>query len=230
MRILRIDASVRGDTNERHSYRSISRQLGNAFIERLEMNKFHYEIKLRDVGKTPPAFIDENWLAACFTPEEKRTTEQKQVLALSDELFDELVWADTLVMTTPMYNYGMPAALKAWFDQVSRVNKTFSFDLARGDFPIAPLLSGKRLILLSSTGEFGFEAGGVREQMNHLAPHVRTLCHYLGVEQIDEVQVQYQEFADHRHEASMQRGFAEVQAIADRLNNDAVEQQESACA
>lgn len=228
MKILRIDASVRGDDNERHSYRSISRQLGNALMERLKVNKIHHEIKLRDVGKTPPAFIDEAWLAACFTPLEKRTAEQQQALALSDQLFDELAWADVLLITTPMYNYGMPAALKAWIDQVSRVNKTFSFDLARGDFPIAPLLSGKHLILLSSTGEFGFEAGGVREKMNHLAPHIRALSPYLGVEQIEEVQVQYQEFDDARHQASLRQGFTLAAAMADRLSNSVYAYREKA--
>ncbi|GAA0355072.1 NAD(P)H-dependent oxidoreductase [Bowmanella denitrificans] len=214
MKILRLDASVRGDSHERLSYRSISRQLANHFLSELKVNNVHFEMKLRDVGKIPPAFIDEAWLAACFTPETKRTPEMQQALALSDSLIDELHWADLLLISTPMYNYGMPAALKAWFDQVIRVNKTFSFDLQRGDFPLAPIFSGKRLVLVSSTGEFGFEPGGVREHMNHLTTHIRTLSHYLGVEQVDDVQVQFQEFADARHEASKAQAFEAVAALA----------------
>jgi len=63
-------------------------------------------------------------------------------------------------------------AIKPDHDQVVRINKTFTFDLARGDFLIEPIMSGKKLILISSIGEFGFEIGGIREKMNYLAPHV----------------------------------------------------------
>lgn len=82
---------------------------------------------------------------------------QQRALALSDELVDELERAEVLVLGTPMYNYGMPTALKGWVDHVIRINRTFSFDLARGDFPLRPILSGKTLVLLTSSGEFGFD-------------------------------------------------------------------------
>jgi len=77
-------------------------------------------------------------------------------VTLSDILTGELVQSEIIVITTPMYNYGMPASLKAWFDQVIRINKTFSFDLARGDQPIEPIQSGKTLVILSASGEGGF--------------------------------------------------------------------------
>jgi FMN-dependent NADH-azoreductase len=54
-----------------------------------------------------------------------------------------------------MHNYGMPAVLKAWFDQVVRIQKSFTFDLARGDRPLEPILSGKTLVALNSCGQFG---------------------------------------------------------------------------
>ncbi len=65
----------------------------------------------------------------------------RATLAYSDSAIAELVAADLIVLGTPMYNYGMPSALKAWVDQVIRVGRTFSFDLARGDWPLEPLLS-----------------------------------------------------------------------------------------
>ncbi len=58
-----------------------------------------------------------------------------------------------------MYNYGMPAALKAWFDQIIRINKTFTFDLARGDFPLEPIMSGKTLVLLTSSSRRVIRSG-----------------------------------------------------------------------
>jgi len=124
---------------------------------------------------------DEAWIAACFTKPAARTPAMAAVLAPSDELIGEIESADMIVIGTPMYNYGMPARLKAWVDQVVRVDRTFSFDLARGDWPLAPILSGKALILLTSSGEFGFGADGMRTDMNHLDPHLRVVGRYLGV-------------------------------------------------
>jgi FMN-dependent NADH-azoreductase len=111
----------------------------------------------------------------------------------------------------------MPAVLKAWFDQVIRIHKTFSFDLNRGDFPLRPLLSGKTLILLSSSGEFGFESEEIRGSMNHLGPHIKTLSTYLGVENFHEIRSEYQEFADERHKQSLERAKEKTLALARKL-------------
>lgn len=120
-----------------------------------------------------------------------------------------------------MYNYGMPAVLKAWFDQIMRVGKTFTFDLARGDFPIEPVLSGKTLVLLTSSGEFGFGVGvgvgGVREHMNHLSPHIQALTKYLGVDQFYEIGSEYQEFADDRHTASVEKAKRDIESLVEAL-------------
>ncbi len=104
------------------------------------------------------------------------------MLSLSDKLIDEVISADLILLSTPMYNYGMPASLKAWFDQVIRVNKNFIFDLNRGDFPLQAIPSGKTMVLITSCGEFGFHAGGVRDKMNHLGTHIEVVSQYLGIE------------------------------------------------
>lgn len=125
--------------------------------------------------------------------------------------------ADVIVITSPMYNYGMPAVLKAWFDQIMRVNKTFSFDLARGDFPIEPLMRGKILVLLTSCGEFGFGPGGVRENLNHLSPHIKQLAKYLGADRVYEIGAEYQEFADDRHQLSIEHAKQAIAALVENL-------------
>jgi FMN-dependent NADH-azoreductase len=196
--ILHIDSSAR-------KQRSISRALAMQFTDQWQVkyptDKFIY----RDIGSAPPNFISEKWIAAVFASEETRTVEQDALLALSDILIQEITEAEILIISTPMYNYGMPASLKAWFDQVIRVNKTFTFDLSRGDFPIEPTMSGKTLVLLTSCGEFGFEIGGVREEMNHLSPHIRSASKYLGVDEQHEIWVEYQEFGDQRHTQSIDK-------------------------
>ncbi len=209
--LLHIDASARKN-------RSITRSLGDEFKNHwLEANAdttFIY----RDVGSSPPRFICEGWIAAAFTQENERTDEQNSLLAESDLFIEELTKASIIVISTPMYNYGMPAALKAWVDQVVRVNKTFSFDLARGDFPLEPILSGKTLVLLTSCGEFGFNAGEIRAGMNHLEPHLNTISKYLGVEKTFEVRVEYQEFGDARHKASIDKAYLAIPKIVNELS------------
>ena len=132
--ILRIDASVRRTDNSVAAYNSISRSLADSFVAQWEEAEPEVEVILRDVGMTPPDFICNDWIASVFTPDAERTEQQKNLVSLSDTLIDELDRADVLLISTPMYNYGMPAALKAWFDQIIRINKTFTFDLGRGDF------------------------------------------------------------------------------------------------
>ncbi len=129
--ILHIDSSARKE-------RSISRALAKEFTNQWHAKYTTDKIIYRDVGSTPPEFISNHWIEAVFTPDEKRTDKQNSILSLSDTLIKEITEADIILISTPMYNYGMPASLKAWFDQVIRVNKTFTFDLSRGDFPLEP--------------------------------------------------------------------------------------------
>ncbi|WP_120075919.1 FMN-dependent NADH-azoreductase [Aurantiacibacter odishensis] len=207
-RLLRIDASAR-------TSRSLTRALADNFLQGWQARRPHDEIVLRDVGSNPPPFITEDWIAAAFATE--RSSSQEALLALSDELIAEVASADILVMATPMYNYGMPAALKAWFDQVVRVDKTFTFDLARGDAPLEPVFAGKTLVLLTSWGEFGFAPGGLNEGRDSLTPHVRTASRYLGVEAFHHVGIEYQEFGDERFQASRDAAYAAIDPLIDTL-------------
>ncbi|QXQ06193.1 NAD(P)H-dependent oxidoreductase [Sphingosinicellaceae bacterium] len=204
--LLHIDASVRDE-------RSISRQLSRTFVDAWLANEPRCTVLRRDLSAFPPPYVDQLWISAAFTDAASRTREMNDALAPSDELIDELEAADVIVLGTPMHNYGMPARLKAWVDQVVRVGRTFSFDLGRGDFPLEATLSGKALVLLTSAGEFGFEPGGLRGAMNHLAPHVATVSGYLGVEDTYHLGVEYQEFGDHRHVASVANAIAAVPAL-----------------
>ncbi|WP_417451909.1 FMN-dependent NADH-azoreductase [Kordiimonas sp.] len=217
--LLHLEASARETTNSVPAYNSISKSIAASFIETWQAINDQDKIIHRDVGVNPPAFISQDWIAAVFTPDDAKTDEQKDLLSLSDTLISELEQADIIVMSSSMYNYGMPASLKAWFDQVIRIHKTFSFDLARGDFPLEPTMSGKILVLITSSGEFGFGVGGCRERMNHLGPHVRTLSHYLGVETFHEINAEYQEFNDDRHRRSVASAHKAAKELALKLAN-----------
>lgn len=212
MNLLLINASPRRE-------RSLSRQLANAFVTQwLDLQPGDVIVQ-RDVGIDHPPLLTEAWIAACFTPEDQRTQSQRDMLAYSDAAIEELARADILLIATPRYNYGMPAALKAWFDQVIRINRTFSFDRTEKTWPLSPLLSGKKLVLMSASGEFAFQPGGLRENWEHLEPHVRTCAHYLGVSpgDVHHIAIEFQEFGDERHQASLQSAWEGAKTLASRL-------------
>ncbi|MBO9503794.1 NAD(P)H-dependent oxidoreductase [Qipengyuania flava] len=208
-KILRIDASARAS-------RSLTRALADAFTESWLAKHPDDQFALRDIGRNPPPFISEDWIAAAFA--EDRSPAQAQLLAFSDELIGEVAEAEIIVLATPMYNYGMPAALKAWFDQVVRVGKTFSFDLSRGNRPLEPIFSGKTLVLLTSWGEFGFGPGELNEGRDSLTPHVRTASRYLGVDGFHHIGIEYQEFGDRRFETSREAAFAAIAPLVESLS------------
>ena len=214
--ILRIDASTR-------AHGSLSRDLADRFVQEWQRLRGRDDDDdadswvVRDVGLNPPPLLSQDFVAAAFTKTSDRTADMNAILAPSDELIAELKAADVIVLSTPMYNYGLPAALKAWFDMVIRVNETFSFDLSRGDKPLRPIQSGKVLVLLTSTGEFGFHDHGINRANNHLVPHVKTMSYLLGVDAVHHVGIEYQEFGDERHEQSKIRARHAVVELASTL-------------
>ena len=211
--LLHIDASAQLEE------RSHTRKLTSSFVERWMSQRPQDRVIRRDIGRSPVPAIDQNWITAAFTMPEERTSSMIERLALSDQLVDEVIASDLIVMGVPMYNYGVPAALKGWIDQIARIGRTFSFDLGRGDVPIEPILSGKTLVILSARGEFGFDPGGMRAHMNALDPALAACAHYFGVarEDIHTITIEYQEFKDARYRRSVAQAEAAVPALAGQL-------------
>lgn len=208
--LLKIDASARVN-------RSLSRGLTAAFTDQWLKLRPNDTLVTRDVGLNPPPAISDAWIAAAFTAPEKQTLDQQEVLQVSEQLLKELEPANLIVIGTPMYNYGMPAALKAWVDQVIRIGRTFSFDLTRGAQPIEPILNGKTLVILSSSGEGGFELGGMNAAVNHLDPHIVAASRLLGVSEHYVIRIEYQEFGDDRHQQSIESAHATIPSLVQQL-------------
>ena len=213
--LLRIDASAR------HT-RSLTRMMSDHFLQTWRRTASDLKVIERDVGLYPPTPISESWIDAAFTPVDRRTNEQRAQLETSDRLIDEIERSDVILMATPMYNYGLPASLKAWVDQIVRVGKTFTFDLSRGDRPLEPIFSGKTLVLLTATGEFGFGQGGINADADHLVTHIRTISKYLGTDSLHHIGIEYQEFADQRFEKSKADAMTRVEKLATKLANRSV--------
>ncbi len=115
--LLVVETSPRGD-------HSISRNLTRRFVGRWQEGHPDGKVVDRDLMRTELPFVNAPWLQAYFTPPERHSAEMKEVLRLSDELVVELLAADHLVIATPVYNYNVPAALKAWIDHVVRKGLT----------------------------------------------------------------------------------------------------------
>ncbi len=123
----------------------------------------------RDLSQALPQ-IDDTWITANFTPADARTDAQRAALALSDTLVAEIKAADTLVIGAPVYNFSVPASLKAWIDLIARAGLTFQYT----ENGPKGLLEGKRAIIAVATGgtpvgsEIDFNTGYLRHIMGFI--------------------------------------------------------------
>lgn len=217
--LLHIDSSARQGGSDEHAYGSHSRRLTARFVRRWMAARPRDAVIRRDVGVDPPSPVTGRWIHAAFTPPERREPWMVEALAESDALVDELLAADLIVVGAPMYNFGPPAQLKAYIDNVVRVGRTFGFDRSREGEPYWPLLSGqgKRLVLLGSRGDYGYDEGGRIAHLNHVEASVRTPFRYMGVDEAYSVAVEYDEFGGERLAASIARAEAETDRLVDLL-------------
>ncbi len=181
--------------------RSHSRTLAQEYEQQWRTANPDGRVLHRDVGATPPPHLDEATFGAFYTPAEQRSEAQRQVLALSDNLIEELKAADELVIAAPMYNFSIPTPLKAWFDQICRVGVTFRY----GPKGSEGLLENKRAVLLLSRGG-RYEEGA---PMDHQTPYLRQLLGFIG---IDEVEVVAAEGIAGNPEPGMAEAQAEIAA------------------
>lgn len=162
--ILRVDASPRGK-------QSVSRDLADRIIDRLNPAN----VVTRDVaGGLPP--LSQAWIDANFTPAEDRSAEQRLELARSDGLVAELEAADTIVISLPIWNFGIPSMLKAWVDLVARVGLTFQYTESG---PVG-LLDGKRAILAVTSG--GTKTGS---EVDYATTYLRHVLGFMGIQEVE---------------------------------------------
>ncbi len=164
--LLRIDASSRGDY-------SVSRTLGKQFTAEWEKKNAGGKVVTHDVTAEKLPFVDLPWLGGAYTPAENHSLEQKAAIKVSDDLIDELLAADELLITTPMYNFSIPAALKAWIDHIVRLNRTFTPDY-KG------LITGKKAwIIMASGGDYG--PGAYAEGYNVATSYLKQILGFIGI-------------------------------------------------
>ena len=217
--ILQLDVSARPGFAGKDLHGSHSRSLSQRFVSQWLAQRPQDTTTYRDIGQHPPASVSHDLIAASFTPEAQREPWLHETLAESNQLADELIAADILVIGVPMYNFGMPAALKAWIDQVVRPGKTVDIDTSNPADPYTPLLADRprHAIILSARGGVGFGPGGELEALNHLEPALITALGFMGITQIHQIAVEGQELGGEVLASSVAQANAAVGALVQQL-------------
>ncbi|MDH5618638.1 MAG: NAD(P)H-dependent oxidoreductase [Gammaproteobacteria bacterium] len=199
LNVLEVQASARGEG-------SISRDLTADLIAALEARHGELNITRRDLAKGLP-FIDEAWVAANFTPDEDRTSTHRQILSRSDDLVAELQAADVIVIGAPMYNFSVPAVLKAWIDMIARARLTFEYT---GNGPRG-LLEGKKAYVVVPSG--GVPVGSPAD---FATPYLRHALKFVGITDVEFIGAQGADRGNDEALDSARARIAELVHLASR--------------
>lgn len=186
MKLLEIQSSVRLE-------QSISRALSDEFIQLWQAHHPNAQHKQRDVGIHPPAHPTEQWTTANYTPIDQQTSEMQAVLSDSEQLIEELLWADQLLLGVPMYNFSVPSTLKVYLDNIVRVNRTFVFDSERLTFE-GLATKKKALVITPSAGNFAPDS--LLGAMNFCETYLRSILNFIGIQDVTIVAVPNQFMPD----------------------------------
>ena len=168
-KLLVVETSPRGDY-------SISRNMTRRFVAKWQAAHPGAEVVIRDLMETDLQFVNAPWLQAYFTPPEQHSPEMKETLRLSDELVAEILAADHIVIATPVYNYNVPAALKAWIDHIVRKGMTLGLD-GKG------LVTGKRATVLLASGGVYTEGSPIRDR-DIATRYLRLILNVIGITEV----------------------------------------------
>jgi FMN-dependent NADH-azoreductase len=164
--ILHLNSSSRTDG-------SVTRDISARLVEQLQQQT-DATVNQRDLAAGID-FIDETWVAANFTDPEQRSEQQKSALAFSDKLISELQSASHIVIASPVYNFSVPAVVKAWVDQVARARVTFRYT----DNGPEGLLKDKKAYLVVASG--GVPLGS---EMDYATSYLRHILGFMGIDDV----------------------------------------------
>jgi len=168
-KLLVVETSPRGDA-------SISRNMTSRFVLHWQAAHPEGSVTVRDLAETALPHVTAPWLQAYFTPSEQHSPKMAQAIRQSNELVAELLAADHIVIATPVYNYNVPAALKAWIDHIVRKGLTLGFDGAG-------LVAGKAATLLIASGGAYGEGSPIRDR-DIATQYLRLILGVIGITEV----------------------------------------------
>ncbi|MBI3547561.1 MAG: NAD(P)H-dependent oxidoreductase [Elusimicrobia bacterium] len=163
---------------------SVSRRLTKDVVAALLVEHPGSEVATRDLAARPLPHLSAEALSAFAAAPEARSPAQREAARASEEAAAELLAADVVVIGAPMWNFGVPSALKAWIDHVVRAGKTFSYS-AQGPKGLA---AGRRAIVASASG--GIYSEGPGEAMDFHAAYLRAVLAFIGISDVSVVRAE----------------------------------------
>jgi FMN-dependent NADH-azoreductase len=196
--LLQINASLNKGNGQ-------SSLLANQFVAAFHKRRPEAKIIVRDVAATEPVpHLNAERFGAFITKPEERSVAQRAVVAYSDILINELKEADVIVLGLPMYNFGVPSQLKAYFDHIARVGVTFKYS-EKG--PVG-LLTGKKVYVFAARG--GHYAG---TPMDTQTSYVRDFLRFLGMTDVEFVYAEGLAVSPESKEAGLAKAVAEIERL-----------------
>jgi FMN-dependent NADH-azoreductase len=205
-KVLIINASVREE-------KSHSRKLTQIFTENWQKKHPEDLFTHREVGLNIIPPIKENWIASAFIKPVDRTEQNQKGVELSDELVKELKENDIYVIGTPMYNWSIPSGLKAYIDQIMRINETWRFRSGEPDGDYVGLLKNKKIFILSSRGDTGYGEKEKNENMNFQTTYLKFIFGIMGVQDTTTISLDNEEFGGEIFEKSKQTIYKKINLI-----------------
>jgi FMN-dependent NADH-azoreductase len=171
--LLKIDASPRGDY-------SISRALSAQFAAEFVKNHPDTTVVTRDLTHTDLPFVDLPWIGGAYTPAEQHSPEMAKAIGISNALTAELQAADTILLSTPMYNFAVPAILKAYIDHVVRMGITVSMSYEG-------LLKGKKVVVIVASAGV-YTPGSRSETWDNETGYLKFILGFMGLTDVTFIQ------------------------------------------
>lgn len=196
--ILQINASLFSEGGQ-------STQLADTLVSTLRARHPDSKLVVRDVAREPIPHLDATRAGAFFTPADKRSAEQQAIIAESDALIEELKSADFVVLGLPMYNFGLPSQLKAYFDHLARAGVTFRYT-ANGP---EGLIGDRKFYALAARG--GLYQGTPRDTQSG---YVRDFLNFIGIRDIEFVYAEGLNISPEQKQTSLAQARAQIERLA----------------
>lgn len=187
---------------------SYSNQVAQALVAKLQAAAPGAKLVSRDFAEAPLPHVGEDYVVGRMLPVDQRSTAQATSVALSDALIAELFASDTIVIASPMYNFGVPSTLKAWIDHLARAGHTFAYG-ANGP---TGLVTGKKVYLVVARG--GVYSEGPMSGHNFQEPYLRTVLGFLGMTDVELIAVEGIAFGPEATEKAVDGALGKVAALA----------------
>ena len=198
--ILHITSSPRGPESN-------STRLGTAVIEKLLKQYPGSKVTVNDVVEKRYEPLQDVHVTAFRLPQDQHSTEQRLALLDSDNAVDELIAADIIVVSVPIYNFSMPAALKSWVDHVVRAGKTFSYQTGKPE----GLLHNKKVYLAIASN--GVYSDGPIKTWDYAEPYLRFILGFIGLTDITTLRIEGSGIPGVK-EGAVEKGLQSVAVLA----------------